>query len=244
MWGEFLWIRIGAAKTRGGKSKNMKRFLTRLILIAIFSFSGVFLFVRVFPSTFLIHDRHKAQAKAKATTLNLIKPSFEDFVDYRISQGQGGLSRNYPPYYEKLAEYMPQRFEAHAMLGFCYYYAGKSEEAIASLSRAMQLDPDYFWTPYNLGVIYFHQGRYQQAAAMLKRALSLKPEMTLKAIFSSKIYGEIIRSAKNFDYAVEQNLEKGYRDAYLLLSLIPDRFNKAHRATPEAALQRIIIQFF
>jgi len=222
----------------------MKKFLTRFVLIVILGSLGIFLFVCVFPATFLLQERHKSQAKAKAVTLNLIKPSFEDFVAYRIDHGQSGISRNYPQYYEKLAEYMPQKAEAHALLGFCYYHTGKREEAKAAFIRAIQLNPDFFWTPFNLGVIYFYQDRYQEADVMLRRALALKPEATLKTIFSSKIYGEIIRSAKNFDYAVEENLKAGYRDAYRLLLLTSDQLNKSHRAPPDVSRQQILIQFF
>jgi len=195
-------------------------------------------------TTSLMTQQQKVKAKARAITLNHHKPSFEDFVAYRVAHGQVGISRNYVIYYERLAEYMPQKAEAHALLGFCYYHTGKHEEAKAAFIRAIQLNPDFFWTPFNLGVIYFYQDRYQEAAVMLRRALALKPEATLKTIFSSKIYGEIIRSAQNFDYAVEENLKAGYRDAYLLLLLTSDQLNKSHRAPPDASRQQILIQFF
>jgi len=222
----------------------MKRFLPRFVLIISFISLGVFFYFRVFPATFLLQERHKSQAKTRATTLNLIKPSFEDFVAYRIAHGQAGISRSYLSYYEKLTEYMPQKSEAHAMLGFCYYHARRNEEAVVSFHRAIQLDPDYFWTLYNLGVIYFNQGQYQQAAGMFKRALSLKREVTLKAIFASKIYGEIILSAKNFDYTIEKNLQVGYQDAYRLLIFSEDQMKGTKHVPSLTERNQVPIQFF
>lgn len=189
-------------------------------------------------------QRQKVKAKAKAITLNHLKPSFDDFVAYRVNHGRADISRNYTIYYERLVEYMPQRPEAYALLGFCYYQTGKSQEAIASFISAMKLNPDFFWTPYNLGVIYFRQGRYQEAATMLRRAIALKPQVTLKTIFSSRIYGEIIRSVKDFDYAIEKNLQAGYRDAYRLLKLSQNLLNKTNSASPSTEGQEAPIQFF
>jgi len=172
----------------------------------------------------IIDHRIEVEKKAKLTTLNYYIPSFDILADYIhhpqnpdqvLLRGDGGFIN----YYEKIIEFFPHMPEAHAMLGFLYYFAEENEKSIAAYQRAIALNPQYFWSHYNLGIIHFKDARYQLASDSFQKAITTKPDMTLKSIFSSKIYQQILMNINDQDYSLMQDLRTGYRDSYQMLVL-------------------------
>ena len=104
--------------------------------------------------------------------------------------------------------------EAYVLLGFCYYHDGRMDEAITAYQRASQLNPAFFWPYYNLGVIYFNQKNYTAAAPYFKQAAATDPRETLREIFTSHIYMEILNLGKEMREAIQKNLTASYKEAY------------------------------
>ena len=72
----------------------------------------------------------------------------------------------------KCAE-LPDNFIAHHHLALVYRKAGRPQDAIRELKRAIELD-DNSAEPYvNLGAVYFELGDLDQALAANKKALTL-----------------------------------------------------------------------
>lgn len=167
-------------------------------------------------------ERERIQGKAKTITLNHFIPRSYDDLGAFLEDPRKGDSIDfgkYIDYYEKVVQYMPHRADAHSMLGFSYYYAGKQTEAISSYKKAIALNPHIFNFHYNLGVIHFKEDDYEKANVSLQKAVATRPQHTLVFIRSSKIYQDIMRETRDFDYSFQGELEAGYQDCRLLLGL-------------------------
>jgi tetratricopeptide (TPR) repeat protein/2-polyprenyl-3-methyl-5-hydroxy-6-metoxy-1,4-benzoquinol methylase len=64
----------------------------------------------------------------------------------------------------------------HCNLGLLFKQEGRLDEAVASLRRALQLQPDLVEVHYNLGLTLLEQGRLDEATTTLRRALALQPD--------------------------------------------------------------------
>jgi tetratricopeptide (TPR) repeat protein len=70
----------------------------------------------------------------------------------------------------------PGNARAHTGLGRAILDAGRSEEALGPLSRALVLDPDSYDATYNLGSALSDLGRFHEALGHLVRARDLRPD--------------------------------------------------------------------
>jgi tetratricopeptide (TPR) repeat protein len=60
--------------------------------------------------------------------------------------------------------------DAHHLLGLCYSLVGQSDNALAQLERAIQLNPRYFEALVHCAIVLNELGREEAAGAMLRRA--------------------------------------------------------------------------
>ena len=65
---------------------------------------------------------------------------------------------------------------AHHNLGLVLTNQRRLEEAVASLQRAIQLQPNFAGAHNNLGAALADQGRLEEAAASYQRAIQLQPD--------------------------------------------------------------------
>jgi len=87
--------------------------------------------------------------------------------------------------------------EAYRVLGINLVWAGRMEEVIEAIEKAMRLNPRY--GPIylvNLGWAYLEAGRYEEALAPLKRALSLVPNSVDLHWNFAVCYAELGREAE------------------------------------------------
>jgi eukaryotic-like serine/threonine-protein kinase len=61
------------------------------------------------------------------------------------------------------------------LTGMCYLYHGLYGLAVRDLSRAMELDPYNFWTPYKLAMAYMYSGEFDKADACFQKYFELAP---------------------------------------------------------------------
>jgi len=65
--------------------------------------------------------------------------------------------------------------EAYRAMGLSYFLWGKLDEATASCTKAVEIDPDDFIAHWTLGRIYFTEGRLEQALELFRRVAEIKP---------------------------------------------------------------------
>jgi tetratricopeptide (TPR) repeat protein len=73
---------------------------------------------------------------------------------------------------------------------------GRYHEAISSLTRAIELRPEFSDAHYNIGVSYAHLDDQESAATWLRKAIALNPALSAEARKDkvSKKCGQIRRS--------------------------------------------------
>jgi len=172
-------------------------------------------------ASYFVMGPNQVFAKARTMTLNgLLPKSFNYLLAFAEKKEDFDAARfqEYFEYYRKVAEYMPQRADAYAMLGYCYYHMNRPVEAIVAFQKAADLNPQFSGFHYNLGVIYYKLGGYGQAIESLKKMTGLNPVADVAYIQSSReIYGPFLTGRANSrDYLVEEIRER-YQEGRVLL---------------------------
>ena len=170
----------------------------------------------------IFNERDKAKMQVSMMSIQSVKPeSFDPFLEFIQSQEKIKPSQFSPYiiYFKRIAEYYPNVVGGYENLGFCYYYLNKREEAQEAYEKAVQQHPDFFWGYYNLGIIYFQNGEYTKSIKMLRKAIHLNPVATLKEIYTSRAYGEILKSLPQPNRILEQSLKSAYQNSYKLMAL-------------------------
>ena len=171
---------------------------------------------------YIFNERDKAKMRVSMMSIQSVKPeSFEPFLKFIQSQGKIKPSQFSPYiiYFKRIAEYYPNVVGGYENLGFCYYYLNKREEAQEVYEKAVQQHSDFFWGYYNLGIIYFQKGEYAKSTQMLHKAIQLNPVTTLKKIYTSRAYGEILKSLPQSNHVLEKSLKSAYQNSYKLIAL-------------------------
>jgi spermidine synthase len=110
---------------------------------------------------------------------------------------------------------MPDKPFSYTYLALLYYGEGMLNEAVANLTKSLQLKPDDAENRYNLGLALQTQGKFDEAVSQYNQALQLNPNDTR----TRYNLGNILQSAGRLDEAVSQ-----YRK---VLEVSPDD-EKAH----------------
>lgn len=99
---------------------------------------------------------------------------------------------------EKAIKYDANYANAHVLLATLLYYAGRPEEGLERIQKAMQLNPHH---PYNytfhLGQAYFILGRYEEAIEAFKKGLETNPASERLHVWLAAAYAQ----AGNIDEA-------------------------------------------
>ena len=91
---------------------------------------------------------------------------------------------------EKALELNPNSAHAYATLGHVLLFAGKSQEAITMIKKAIRLNPyPPSWYYANLGGAYKVLGHYDEAIQMFKKALEKSPDNLVALVSLSGVYG-------------------------------------------------------
>jgi tetratricopeptide (TPR) repeat protein len=78
---------------------------------------------------------------------------------------------------EKAISYEPNYANAHVLLATLLYYAGRPEESVERLRKAMRLNPHHpFNYTFHLGQAYYTLRRYEVAVATFQKGIASNPE--------------------------------------------------------------------
>jgi len=77
--------------------------------------------------------------------------------------------------YKKALEINPNIAEVNFLAGISFLYHGLYEQGIKFLTKALALDPFYFWTPYKLAVCYVSSGDFEKADYYFGKYFELAP---------------------------------------------------------------------
>ena len=98
---------------------------------------------------------------------------------------------------EKTLSLNPNYADGLTGLGEALYFAGRPEEAIGLVKKAMRLNPKYpVWYLLNLGHAYFLTGRYEEAITTLKRVNNRNPNFWPAYIYLAASYVELGQEEK------------------------------------------------
>jgi len=105
---------------------------------------------------------------------------------------------------EKSIALNPNYDHAIAGLGDILIFAGRPEEAIGLVKRAMRLNPIHpVQYLFSLGHAYFLTGQYEEAIATLRRALNRSPNFLPIHVYLAAIYIELGREEEAHAAAAE-----------------------------------------
>ncbi len=98
--------------------------------------------------------------------------------------------------------------EAYRAMGLSYFLWGKLNEATASCTKAVEIDPDDFIAHWTLGRIYFTEGKLEQARDLFRRVIEIKP-----SFYAGHL--DMAQSCAGLDLAEEA--EAAYRKLLVIL---------------------------
>jgi serine/threonine protein kinase/tetratricopeptide (TPR) repeat protein len=94
----------------------------------------------------------------------------------------------------------PNDPQANFLVGVIYQYVGLYNEGITLLSRAMALDPNYFWNPYKLGMCYLDIGDFENSIRYFEKYFEVSPK---SQIFPGRYIVALIKK-RSFNKAGER----------------------------------------
>lgn len=114
--------------------------------------------------TLLRFNDHTGALAAFRQVLDL---GYEDDVDLMLQCGRAlfrdGLVVEAREFFEAALSQAPEHAEAHALLGYCQHRQGDDARAVASLRRALALDPDLAEARIYLGNLLYDDGMFEEA---------------------------------------------------------------------------------
>jgi tetratricopeptide (TPR) repeat protein len=81
------------------------------------------------------------------------------YLDFGIGVEESGLAAA-----QRLLELLPDDARAHDLMGWAYFLAGEGDQASASLTQALKLDPTLASAHFHLGRLHARQGHHAEAS--------------------------------------------------------------------------------
>jgi tetratricopeptide (TPR) repeat protein len=94
-----------------------------------------------------------------------------------LTMRQAGFWRDSETLWRRTVEAYPLSITAHNNLGRALAEQGRADEAIAELTTAVDLKPDYAHARYNLGLLLMRRGRLPEAEKQFRASLEREPRM-------------------------------------------------------------------
>jgi tetratricopeptide (TPR) repeat protein len=118
------------------------------------------------------------------------------------------------------------RPEFYYNLGYAYVHAGKIDEAVTCLNRAIRMDEDFVFSYNNLGCAFWSKKDYAQAMRMFQKAVSLYPSYADAYFNLGVVYfqlGKLEDAYKEFQLALDA--KPNFKDAGKFMNKIEAALN-------------------
>ncbi|HOD11798.1 MAG TPA: tetratricopeptide repeat protein [Candidatus Omnitrophota bacterium] len=79
-------------------------------------------------------------------------------------------------YYQELIDTLGPFDHAYANQGFCYYYLGDLDRAIAMYDKAITINPNQYSYYWDQGMIYSQKKEFEKAIFLLQKAIDVLPK--------------------------------------------------------------------
>jgi len=103
----------------------------------------------------------------------ILELGYQDDIELMLQVGRAlfrdGLMEEAKEYFDTAIQQVPDNAEAVAMVGYTEHRLGRDDAAIATLRRALQLDPEYVEARIYLGNVLYDRGEYEAALYHLDR---------------------------------------------------------------------------
>ncbi len=151
-----------------------------------------------------------------------------DLIDVNIDQHE--------KYYNKLITLFPAMHEVYGTLGYLHYRNGNISTALSFYKKAMDLNPQFFWYPYDMAIIFMNNKRYQEAAALFQYALNVNPVNSVISIMQSKVYQQIfVGTGATMD--LKNSIQNGVENAMAGLKFCTNNSNAEKNDPPALHVQ-------
>lgn len=183
--------------------------------------TGVF-YVLLGLLTFLYVNDHAALGTAKLRTLNRLMPPLNQLVAANRSHQEMDpeVLDKATFYYQYVTQYLPANPNGYFMYGYCLALGGDHKGAQAAFETAININPQYFWSHYNLGVVYLLQAKYEKAENAFADALKVPADTTVKVIFASKVFQQMMPHLANPQATIVPGLKAGYADSQRWIAVL------------------------
>jgi tetratricopeptide (TPR) repeat protein len=105
----------------------------------------------------------------------ILELGYQDDIELMLQVGRAlfrdGLMEEAKEYFDTAVQQVPDNAEAVAMVGYTEHRLGRDDAAIATLRRALQLDPEYVEARIYLGNVLYDRGEYEAALYHLDRTV-------------------------------------------------------------------------
>ena len=161
------------------------------------------------------------------SVLSRYMPSHDYLIAFNKDRTTFNFKKNkeFELYYRKLSQLMPELPDAYAMLGFCYFYDGKSEKALAAYQDAARLNPMVFNYFYNQGIIALKSSDQAHALEYFKKSVDVPAGINLQFIVTSHVYKPLLPNTGNPELLAQVMGEYShdvYRRAYLAILFLAE----------------------
>ena len=161
----------------------------------------------IYPVQIQLQPRESTSNKAALLDAELAgvpKPARDEY-DKALQSAQAGDGKNAIEHLKNAVNLFPEFMLAYNEMGALYFRLGQLDEAAASLSRAIRIDPNAFAPRMNYGVVLFYKKQHREANAQLTRALEITETSARAHLFRGRTLiglNDLGRAEKDFLRAV------------------------------------------
>ncbi|RHY21043.1 hypothetical protein DYB25_006015 [Aphanomyces astaci] len=115
-------------------------------------------------------------------------------------------------------------------IGMCFFGKQRFVAAVASLKRALYLDPFEWITSYNLGLVHLNTGQYASAFHYFSAAINLKPDFASSYMYLAITLGRLDdfeNACSAYEKAIEMDADHLFHLNYAITLLNNDEIERA-----------------
>ncbi|ETV65422.1 hypothetical protein H257_17847 [Aphanomyces astaci] len=132
--------------------------------------------------------------------------------------------------YRVAAAQTPNSAQLWNNIGMCFFGKQRFVAAVASLKRALYLDPFEWITSYNLGLVHLNTGQYASAFHYFSAAINLKPDFASSYMYLAITLGRLDdfeNACSAYEKAIEMDADHLFHLNYAVTLLNNDEIERA-----------------